>query len=66
MCLSPDAFVAARVYHRLTSAGVKPARAEKVAEKIARRYRTKRNLAYIRHMTAAENLPIPGQLSIDD
>ena len=42
MCISPDAYTAARVYERLTAAGVRPERALAVSKKVARRYAAKR------------------------
>lgn len=42
MCLSPDAYVFARVYERLVSRGVADAKARGVAMKVARRYSLKR------------------------
>jgi hypothetical protein len=38
MCLSPDAWVALKVYTRLVERGVDPKRAEGVARKVQARY----------------------------
>ena len=42
MCLSPEAYVRARMYDKLTRAGVSPEKASAVAAKIARRYGERR------------------------
>ena len=42
MCLSPEAFVEARVTQRLLDAGVPRRRAEAVGRKVAQKYRAKR------------------------
>lgn len=42
MCLSPDAYVAARVYERLVARGVSPSRAAGVARKVQSRYSASR------------------------
>lgn len=38
VCLSPDAYIAARVTQRLLDAGCEPRRAEAVGRKVARSY----------------------------
>jgi hypothetical protein len=55
VCLSPDAFVALSVFRRLTAAGVDEAKAEAVAAKVARKYRSKRNHAYRRYLAGIED-----------
>lgn len=42
ICLSPDAYIYARVLERLEARGVDPARARGVAMKVSRRYALKR------------------------
>lgn len=59
MCISPDAYLAARVFERLHSAGVSEAKAEAVARKVARRAADKRYAAYRRYLTGVpEELPL--------
>jgi hypothetical protein len=50
VCVSPDAYLAARVLCRLQARGVDPAKAKAVAEKVARRARAKRDIAYRRFL----------------
>ena len=48
MCLSPEAYVAARVVERLLAAGVTRQRAEGVGRKVARGHALKRREAAVR------------------
>lgn len=54
MCISPDAFVAARVTSRLLARGVDPTRAEAVGKKVARRYGDRRNEMYLAYLAGVE------------
>jgi len=45
VCLSPEAYVEARIYDRLVQRGVKPWRARGVARKVRGRYAEKRRAA---------------------
>lgn len=75
MCISPDAYIAAKVTQRLLDRGVSRASAEAVGRKVARRYGDKRNSMYLAYLAGVEvgRLPaapvpvadeIPGQLEL--
>jgi hypothetical protein len=75
VCLSPDAYLAGRVFSRLQEHGVDPARAAAVAGKVAARSRAKRDIAYQRFLAGVDEETalavdraqrIPGQMSIDE
>jgi hypothetical protein len=63
VCISPDAYIAARVETRLLARGVDPERAAAIGRKVAERARTKRYTAYRRYLVGAED---PSQLVIFD
>lgn len=54
MCLSPDAYVFAVMYERLTKRGVSDAKARGVAMKVARRYSRRRRESASRRYPAAD------------
>lgn len=61
MCISPDAYVAARVTERLLRRGVDPAKAEAVGRKVARRYGNRRDSHYLAYLAG---VPDDGTLTI--
>ncbi len=80
MCISSDAYIAARVLQRLLDRGVSRSRAEAVARKVARRYGDKRNSMYLAYLAGVETgrlgpalrdvsvrpqEPISGQLDVE-
>ncbi len=60
MCISPDAYVAARVFDRLIRRGVDEKRAEAVAKKVARRYGDRRNEMYLAYLAGVESVLLRG------
>lgn len=54
MCISPDAYVEARVYDRLVSKGVDPPRAAAVARKVRRAYAAQRKSQNTKHLVQKE------------
>lgn len=54
MCLSSDAYIAARVTQRLLDRGVDQARAEAVGRKVARSYGDRRDTTYLAYLAGVE------------
>ena len=56
MCLSPDAYVFALMYERLTAKGVSEQKAKAVAMKVARRYELRRRESAGRAQTSSQSV----------